>query len=64
MTYSVTNKDGKIVIEMSKYDRLKPDNHYTSSISGVLTVKQARAFARNIYIYCRVIELKRRREQG
>jgi len=61
MSYSVINEGGEIVIKLGEFDPDMPDNHYTHSISNVLTIKQARAFARSIYAYCRIAEKEKRR---
>jgi len=47
MSYSVINEKGKIEIGIMK-------GH--GCCKELLTVKQARAFARNIYAYCRIAE--------
>lgn len=47
MSYSVIDEKGKIVIGIDKAHACTVE---------VLTVKQARAFARDIYAYCRIAE--------
>ena len=56
MGYSVINEKNKIILVFNAYDPLGKNVHYTKTIRNVLTIKQARAFARDIYSYCRIAE--------
>lgn len=58
MAYGVTNLDNKIEVSLFT---LKDKNRVTITgssvnVKEVLTIKEARAFARDIYAYCRIAE--------
>ena len=59
MSYGITNKDGKILIVTTTFDEKLES---TVNIEQVLTIKQARAFARDIYAYCRIAEKEEKKE--
>ena len=53
MAYGVINENGKIIIQTVSFDEKQKTR---VEIKQKLTIKQARAFARDIYTYCRIAE--------